>query len=167
MNFVMLILLIVVSLLRGKGNGKFATVSKCSVTDWSLLAIFIIGGIVLIFAAVVVLSREYKLKLKVKYEFIEGDMMCKPIIITKLIIIGLFAGFLAGFLGIGSALILNPIMILLGMNPVVATETGMYIGIYSAFSAAIQVIILGKVNLDYAINIVVMTFFGTVLGIHL
>lgn len=133
----MVALLVVITILRGKGNGYLSTVYKCSSTDWSLLAIFLIGGAIIIVIAVILLKKEYKDKLKANYDFVEGDLIFNHKIVAKLIIMGFFAGILAGILGIGSALILNPMLILLGMNPIVATETGMYIGIYSAFSAAI------------------------------
>jgi uncharacterized membrane protein YfcA len=55
----------------------------------------------------------------------------------------------------------------MGLIPVVASATSMYTVLYSTFSASLLVVVFGKLNLSYALNISVLTIFATPLGIYL
>jgi hypothetical protein len=58
----MVVTLIVISLLRGKGDGKLAGVHKCSATDWFLFFLLISIAITLTIVAVIILKKEYREK---------------------------------------------------------------------------------------------------------
>jgi hypothetical protein len=58
----MIVALIIINILRGKGDGSGAGVVKCSRTDWFLFAVFIAIGLVITAAAVIVIKKEFTLK---------------------------------------------------------------------------------------------------------
>jgi uncharacterized membrane protein YfcA len=68
-------------------------------------------------------------------------------------------------LGLGTGTILQPVFYELNMHPVLAASTGMYIVMYSTFTATIVTILLGKMNIGYMINMLVLVAVATYLGI--
>lgn len=56
-------------------------------------------------------------------------------------------GFIAVCVGLGPGLFFNPILIQLGMNPAVASGTGMYMTFYTTLAATIIVIFFKKIYL--------------------
>lgn len=88
-----------------------AGVMKCSEADWVLFGLLIAIAIILTGVGIWILNREYKEKLKLDYPFVEGDLMCTPGIVTKLVLVGLSTGLAAGGLGLGIGLILSSIYV--------------------------------------------------------
>lgn len=79
--------------------------------------------------------------------------------------VSFFGAAAAAFCGIGPGFIFSPILLLIGIEPQVATATGMYVTMFTTLSATIQVIIYKKIYLRYALYIQIMTFLGTLPGI--
>lgn len=59
-------------------------------------------------------------------------------------------GGLAGAVGLGGAIIFNPVLIGLGVAPQQAAATGMYMIMYSAFSNALTFWLFGNLQVRYA-----------------
>ena len=51
--------------------------------------------------------------------------------------IGFFAGWAAGAIGLGGGSIYNPALLALGVNPKVAGATGMYLVMFTTFNACV------------------------------
>lgn len=161
----MMLALFVISALRGTGDGKNgAKVLKCSGTDWFLFILLIVISIVLIILAILDLIRDKKKKVKCGYKFAKGDIEVTKGNLTKLIIVGFFTGFFAGALGLGTGTIIQPVFYELGMHPVLAASTGMYIVMYSTLSATVVTILLGKMNIGYMVNMLVLVSLSTIIG---
>jgi uncharacterized membrane protein YfcA len=111
--------------------------------------------------------KEYAAKVKAGYPFASGEFKATPKIIIKIVIIGLLAGFGAGSLGIGMGIVLTPVYISIGLDTPVASATTMYIGVYSTSAASIVVCIVGRLNYEYAANIIILTILGTFPGLYL
>lgn len=54
---------------------------------------------------------------------------------------------IAAFCGVGPGFIFGPVLIMLGMEPQVATATGMYVTMFTTLAATIQFIIFKRLNL--------------------
>ncbi len=111
LNFTMMIVLVIIQILRGKGDGSMAGIKKCSAVDWFLFFLLIFIGLVLTIIAIIIINNEYKQKVSAGYHFIAGDVKCTLKLVSKLCFISFTAGLLNGSLGIGTGLILNPILI--------------------------------------------------------
>lgn len=161
-NIFMMLSLFVISALRGNGDGKNgAKVLKCSGIDWFLFILLIVISLILIVLAIWDLKHSEAKKIKHKYKFANGDIVCTKGNLTKLIIVGFFVGFFAGALGLGTGTIIQPVFFELGMHPVLAASTGMYIVMYSTLSATIVTILLGKMNIGYMINMLVLVIIAS------
>lgn len=163
----MMVSLLVISIIRGKGDGSMTGIIKCSPVDWFLFVLLIAIGVVLTIVAVVLVRREYFQKCEVGYKFVPGELVCSPKVVVKLTLVSFGCGFAAGSLGLGTGIILNPTLMQLGLHPVVASATGMYMVIYSTLSASIVVTIFGKMNFAYACNSILLVLAGTFLGIRI
>jgi len=54
-----------------------------------------------------------------------------------MIIISFFGAFAAAFCGIGPGAIFVPVLVIIGIQPVVATSTGMYVTMFTALAASL------------------------------
>ena len=59
LNVAMILSLILISLLKGKGDGSMTGIIKCSGIDWGLLSILIISGIALTIVGILLIRSEY------------------------------------------------------------------------------------------------------------
>lgn len=62
-----------------------------------------------------------------------------------------FAGFAAGALGIAAGTVLGPVLLELGMLPMVATASSGFMVLFTASSTTTQFLILGQLQVDYAL----------------
>ena len=112
-----------------------------------------------------IIKKEYNEKKKENYKFCEGDLVPKTKDIVVILLISFFAAFATSFCGIGPGSVICPILVIIGISPMVATATGMYIGGLIALSSTIQALLLNQIRLDYSLYINIMTLFGTFPGI--
>ena len=70
----MMISLLILSLIKGKGDGGMAGVMKCSPVDWFLFALLCAIGFILTIIGIIMLKKEHKLKESIGYPFVEGDL---------------------------------------------------------------------------------------------
>ena len=68
-----------------------------------------------------------------------------------MLLIGLMGGLFSGVLGLGGGTIFNPMMLAMGVNPVVANSTGMYMVMFSTLSSSILFIISGTLNITFGL----------------
>jgi uncharacterized membrane protein YfcA len=85
--------------------------------------------------------------------------------ITKLALIGLSSGFLNSGFGIGSTFILTPALINLGVFPIVAGSTAMFVAMSNNISSTIAYILYKTINLEYGGVISLMAVFGSTPGL--
>jgi len=71
----MLLTLVLVSLLRGSGKEPSIVGSeRCTSVDWTLLAVLVTVGLVIIAYTFCTQLRELRLKKKVGFRFVKGDL---------------------------------------------------------------------------------------------
>lgn len=88
-----------------------------------------------------VVNAEYKEKVESGYTFVIGDFESTPNNLAMMISISFFGALAAAFCGIGPGAIFCPILVIIGIQPQVATSTGMYLTLFTALAAALQSII--------------------------
>jgi uncharacterized membrane protein YfcA len=71
---------------------------------------------------------------------------------------------MAGLLGIGGGLILGPLLLELGLHPIVSTATSNFLVLFISSSTSIQFILLGMMNLDYGIACTIASTIGSFIG---
>ncbi len=86
--------------------------------------------------------REYNYRKRKGYEYTEQDVKWTPAILIFYPLFGYMCGMFAGLLGIGGGLILGPLLLDLGLHPVVSTDTSNFLVLFVASSTTIQFILM-------------------------
>lgn len=102
---------------------------------------------------------------EVGYEFVDGELELTGKNLCIVCTVGWVGAFAAAFSGTGPGSIFCPAIILIGVNPQVATATGMYITLFTTLASTIVVIIMKRILIDYMWLVLFMTFLGTFPGI--
>jgi uncharacterized membrane protein YfcA len=110
---------------------------------------------------------EQALKIKVGKGLVPSDIRYTG---KQLLVLPLFAflgGLISGTLGIGGSSVFNPIMIGLGVPPIVATSTGMYMVLYSTGASTVMYLNYGTMNLQFMVWLSFWSSIGIVVGINM
>ena len=95
-------------------------------------------------------------------------MLMTPVTILKLASIGLTAGFFNAWVGVGSAFVVGPPLMSMGIYPLVAGSIAVYVSMVNNISSSITLFLFGRVNLAYAFTVClfmgVATLPGTILA---
>jgi uncharacterized membrane protein YfcA len=75
------------------------------------------------------------------------------------------AGMLGGIVGIAGGIILGPLLLQMGLLPVVVAATNQYLALISCISVTSQFLYMGILNFQYAFILGIFTFTGSYLGI--
>ncbi len=115
-------------------------------------------------ATVVILSSLFILFLKPKPLF-EGTT--KSAFIRIGLLLGTFAGFLGGMLGIGGGILVNPTLIILGFDPLMVTSVSAVMVLFSSFSGWLTYTLVGYFSLISSIPFAIAAVGGSYIGNHL
>ncbi len=83
------------------------------------------------------------------------------------ILLGSFAGFIGGMLGIGGGIIVNPILIILGFDPLVVTSVSSVMVLLSSLSGWLTYTLMGYFSFKLAFPFFVSAVIGSYIGNHL
>jgi hypothetical protein len=162
----MVVILFLISYFRGSGKKPSDIgVVRCSPVDIFLLVLLIVIGICYTIIAAFWVKRDYNAKIKLGYVPVQGEIEMTNMAITKLALIGLSSGFLNSGFGIGSTFILTPALITLGVFPLVAGSTSMFVAMSNNISSTIAYILYKTINLEYGGVISLMAVFGSTPGL--
>lgn len=120
----MVIALVIISLIRGKGDGSMSGVKKCSGVDWFLFFLLIGIGFLLVGTGAWYLKREGEHKKKIGYKIAPGEVDGSVKVLLTIVLVTFITGFAVGSLGLGAGLLLNPLLMTFGLHPLVASATG-------------------------------------------
>ena len=142
-------------------------VSKCSSTYWILVFIFI--AIVLLFDYFVFIhiENEYNYRKLINFPYDEKDINWTRETIIKLCCIGFIAGFIAGTIGIGGGVVLGPILLDLGIHPIVGTVTTNFLVLITSSSTTFQFILFEMLNFQYGFFCIIFSALGSYCGTYL
>jgi uncharacterized membrane protein YfcA len=116
--------------------------------------------------AIVLIKRQNERKKLAGYRFIKGDIQFTVPILAKLILYSLFAGFASSSLGAGLALILAPILLECGLDPVSVAATEINQAFYSTITSTMIVIVTtNSMPFSYAYLAIILCVLGAIVGI--
>lgn len=156
LSFCWLFLFIIALFKGGHGVQSVVGVLPCSPWFWVLFAIPFPIIIVLSVLFGMYLFYQSAKKKKLGYKFAKGDIqwnLCNLLVYPTFFCL---AGFFASLLGIGSGMLKAPLLVELGLEPVVAAATSTYMILFTASITVAQYTFLGRMPFDYG-----MWFAGT------
>ena len=114
----MMILLTVISLLRGSGDPDESLIGtkRCDEIDWNLFTILHVVCVIMTFVGILVVKNEYKQKVESGYNFVKGDLEATPKNLFVLVLISFFGSMASALCGIGPGNIFCPILVMIGIE---------------------------------------------------
>lgn len=163
----LMIVLTVISLMRGKNDPSQSLLNLrlCDLIDWILFAVLQIICFLALGISVCIVLAEMKEKEAAGYVAVEGELELTPINVIVISVVSFFGSFAAAFAGIGPGSIFVPALQAIGVHPIVSGATGMYVTIFLTASSVIQVTILGNLEIEYAIYVVIFSLLGSFPGL--
>lgn len=148
----------------GHGVQSIVGVTSCSPAFWVLFSLpFPIILTVMILFAVYLYFQTQK-KVKVNYEFAKGDIKWNLLNLFLFPFYFAMAGFFASLLGIGSGMLKAPVLVEMGLEPVVAAATSTYMILFTASITVAQYTFLGRMPFDYGIWFAITGFLAALIG---
>lgn len=162
----MVIVVIALNLLKG-GSGGFPSPLgiECGSNGYWLLTIAVFVWVLSIsFYARSQLVENWKLKKRLRYKYLEGDVEWNPVNTITYPCICFFAGFFAGLFGIGGGIVKGPLMLHMGVHPLVASATVAVMIMFTSVAATTMFIAFGTLTWDYAWYFFVIGLLATTVG---
>jgi uncharacterized membrane protein YfcA len=160
-------ILLIVTLLKGTGHTKsIIGIETCSLLYWSIYISYLPISLVITYIVGRLVYEEYNYRLEIGYPYHPSDIKWTKEIIIKYPLYALSAGILSGLLGIGGGLILGPLLLDLGVHPVITTATSNFMVVFISSSTTLQYIMLGMMNFDYGLVCTVLSTFGSFVGTY-
>jgi uncharacterized membrane protein YfcA len=158
--------LIFLSLLRGNSNfDSIVGVKSCSPLSFVLLIMIILFYIGMTTVNIILIKKEYRIKVKHGYTFAEGDLQWTPKLLVQFIISAFAAGFVAGGVGLGGGVIFNPLLLSFDVPPLVASASGMFMIMCGSLSNSFLYVMAGYLNIGFAFWCGAFVAVGTAIGI--
>jgi uncharacterized membrane protein YfcA len=99
-------------------------------------------ALLLTYIACIKINKEYHYRLQIGYPYNPSDIKWDRSIFIKFPTYAFISGLMAGLLGIGGGLILGPLLLELGLHPLVSTATSNFLVLFTSSSTSIQFILL-------------------------
>lgn len=163
---IMVIVVIILNLLKG-GSGGFASPLgiECGSSGYWILTVGVFVWVLAVsFYAREKLINSWQLKKRLRYKFLEGDVEWNPVNTIKYPCICFFAGFFAGLFGIGGGIVKGPLMLYMGVHPLVASATVAVMIMFTSVAATTMFIAFGTLTWDYAWYFFVIGLLATTVG---
>ena len=158
---VMFAVLITLNFLKGGGDAFPSPIGiECGGSEYWLLTFLIFAWVIgiAIYMRTELVSMWRK-KRRLRYKYVEGDVEWdeRNTIIYPFLCI--FAGFCAGMFGVGGGIVKGPLMLEMGVHPMVASGTVAIMIFMTSISATTSYMAFGTLTYDYAYF---LFFFGLV-----
>lgn len=165
----MVVIVVILNLLKGGGNNSQSSSSPLGITCGSSgYWIITIATIMFVFGISLwmreVLINKWKLKKQLNYRYLESDVEWNPTNTILYPFICFFAGFSAGLFGVGGGIIKGPLMLQMGVHPLVASATVAVMIMYTSVAATTMYIAFGTLTWDYAIYMFIVGLLATCVG---
>ena len=153
------------TLLRGgHGVGSIVGIPGCGVIYWAIFVFVIVAMTALTFSIGLYLQRTHRAKVTHGFKFCTGDVEWTPFQAFFWPMLSLFAGLAAGLFGIGGGMIKGPLMLEMGILAQTTAATAAFMILFTSSSTVVQFVIMGTMQLDYALWYIVVGFIATVIG---
>lgn len=156
---------IILNLLKGGGAFPSPLGVQCgSQGYWILTALVFIWVLGVSFWMRDVLIKKWQLKKRLRYRYQEGDVEWNHKNTILYPCICFFAGFAAGLFGIGGGIVKGPLMLQMGVHPLVASATCAVMIMFTSVAATTMFIAFGTLTWDYAWFFFILGLAATVVG---
>lgn len=98
------------------------------------------------------------------FPYHEMDIKWSIYIIIKYPIYAFIGGVLAGVLGIGGGLVLGPMLLEMGIHPIISTATSNFLVLFTSSSTTIQFLFMGMMNVKYGFICTIGSTIGSLCG---
>ena len=142
-------------------------ISKCSLVYWILVLIFIIIVIAFDYFVIIHIDKEYNYRKMINFPYDSKDINWTQSTIIKLCGVGFLAGFIAGTIGIGGGVVLGPILLDLGIHPIVGTVTTNFLVLITSSSTTFQFILFKMLNYEFGFFCIIFSILGSFCGTRL
>jgi uncharacterized membrane protein YfcA len=162
----MVAVVIVLNLLKGGGGNFPSPVGiKCgSYGYWGLTVLVFVWVLAISFWMRDVLIDKWRLKKRLHYKYNEGDVEWNPTNTVLYPCICFFAGFFAGMFGVGGGIVKGPLMLQMGVHPLVASATCAVMIMFTSVAATTMFIAFGTLTWDYGWFLFAVGLIATVVG---
>lgn len=149
-----------------KGGGEFQPLGiQCGSTAFWAAQVLLIYWIVMIAA----IAREILLKDAIRkaaagYSPLPEDVKWDERSTVVYPLISTMSGFCAGMFGIGGGIIKGPLMLAMGVHPLVASATSSCMIFFTSFTATTTFALYGLLVTDYAVICLLLGFLSTLVG---
>ena len=147
------VIVFILTIVRG-GHGAPSVfhIDHCSVWHWVLFAAMFPIMIAVSYMVGVYLVRKHKERSALVshgYRFVAGDPHWSVGTVILYPVFSALSGVIAGMLGVGGGMIKSPMLLYLGLDPLVAAATASFMMLFTSSISSIQFVILGTVPFDY------------------
>ena len=158
---VMFAVLITLNFLKGGGTAFPSPIGiECGGSEyWAITALIFAWVLVIAFYMRSQLIAMYRVKRRVRYKYVEGDVEWNERNTLIYPFLCIFAGFCAGMFGVGGGIVKGPLMLEMGVHPLVASGTVAVMIFMTSVSATTSYMAFGTLTYDYAYF---LFFFGLV-----
>ena len=144
----LLVILIIVSSM--KGSERFPSmigITFCGVAYWGLNILSFCINFFFIKVLIERYNRNDAIKEKLNYKFHPTDFRISPKSTMNLSIFSIIAGTMAGMLGIGGGMVINPLLLELGLKPTVVASTSGFTILFTSSLSLAQTVLHGDISL--------------------
>ena len=110
------------------------------------------------------INKEYYYRVSIGFPYDGKDIIWSTGKCFNMGITGLVSGFIAGTIGIGGGVVLVPILLSLGIHPVVSTVTTNFLVLLTSSSTSLQFMLNNMMNYEYACISIVFSVLGSYIG---
>lgn len=161
----MVVVVMILNLVKGGSHFPSALGIRCGSYSYWFVTI-------LVFAWVIGISiycrqeliTKWKLKRRLNYRYAPGDVEWNEKNTLIYPSLCFFAGFFAGLFGVGGGIVKGPLMLEMGVNPLVASGTVAVMIMFTSVAATTMFIAFGTLTWDYAIALAVVGLVTTIVG---
>jgi len=161
---VWIITLMLIFVRGGKGAHSIFGVPFCGTIYWLVSTVAILGLPVVSLLMLRRLVDESEEKQGCGYVFAEGDVVWTRKTGTKLAVVTVLAGIVAGLIGIGGGMVVGPILLELGFNPQVSSALTATNVLMSSSTVGMLVLMAGTAPQDEALFFAAICFLGAYFG---
>ncbi|CAM9639347.1 unnamed protein product [Phaeothamnion confervicola] len=161
------VVVLAVNLLKGGGAFPSPFGIRCgSVAFWMATSFIFLWVVYVSWKVRDYLMARHVEKVRLGYRFAPGDVQWDATATIKYPCLCFFAGFFAGLFGVGGGIVKGPLMLEMGVHPLVASASSACMILYTSFTATTSFWVFGLLKMDYAVALfcvgVVATFVGQV-----
>jgi uncharacterized membrane protein YfcA len=158
-------LMLMVTLMKGSDHMKsIVGIPRCSYMYWSVYLSYLPICLLITYIVGKMIYEEYHYRVEIGYPYHSSDIKWTKSAIIRYPIYALTAGVLSGLLGIGGGTVLGPMLLELGIHPMVSTATSNFLVLFIASSTTVQYIMMGMMNFDYGLICTLLSTLGSYLG---